>query len=113
MAKFNRHPSANLYSFASGSNQLSLAEEERLKNSVKFSVLADIDKAMFSYDMRRLQELLLFPKAWYRRAIMRRLFLGDESLLKRDNTTDASTPRPPDARPPSLRTPVPQGIYTT
>lgn len=27
--------------------------------------------------MRRLTEILAFPKAWYRRSIIRRLFLGD------------------------------------
>lgn len=30
--------------------------------------------------MRRLTEILAFPKAWYRRSIVRRLFLGDLSL---------------------------------
>lgn len=29
--------------------------------------------------MRRLSEILAFPKAWYRRSIVRRLFLGDLS----------------------------------
>ena len=29
--------------------------------------------------MRRLTEILAFPKAWYRRTIIRRLFLGDLS----------------------------------
>lgn len=29
--------------------------------------------------MRRLSEILAFPKAWYKRSIMRRLFLGDLS----------------------------------
>lgn len=29
--------------------------------------------------MRRLTEILAFPKAWYRRSIVRRLFLGDLS----------------------------------
>lgn len=27
--------------------------------------------------MRRLTEILAFPRAWYRRSIVRRLFLGD------------------------------------
>ena len=30
--------------------------------------------------MRRLTEILAFPKAWYRRSIVRRLFLGDLSI---------------------------------
>lgn len=29
--------------------------------------------------MRRLTEILAFPKAWYRRSIARRMFLGDQS----------------------------------
>lgn len=30
--------------------------------------------------MRRLSEILAFPRAWYRRSIVRRLFLGDVSV---------------------------------
>lgn len=30
--------------------------------------------------MRRLTEILAFPKAWYRRSIVRRMFLGDLSM---------------------------------
>lgn len=41
--------------------------------------IVDIGSASFKYDMRRLTEILAFPKAWYRRSIMRRLFLGDLS----------------------------------
>ncbi|KAL1138267.1 hypothetical protein AAG570_009956 [Ranatra chinensis] len=41
--------------------------------------IVDIGSASFKYDMRRLTEILAFPKAWYRRTIMRRLFLGDLS----------------------------------
>lgn len=37
----------------------------------------DIGSASFKYDMRRLTEILAFPKAWYRRSIVRRLFLGE------------------------------------
>lgn len=46
---------------------------------VRFSTLIDIGSASFKYDMRRLPEILAFPKAWYRRAIVRHLFLGDPS----------------------------------
>ncbi|CAB0018125.1 unnamed protein product [Nesidiocoris tenuis] len=46
---------------------------------IRFSTIADIGSASFKYDMRRLTEILAFPKAWYRRSIMRRLFLGDLS----------------------------------
>jgi len=40
----------------------------------------DIGFADFKFDMRRLQEILAFPKAWYRSGLARRLFLGDESM---------------------------------
>lgn len=42
-----------------------------------FPAIVDIGSASFKYDMRRLTEILAFPKAWYRRSIIRRLFLGD------------------------------------
>jgi len=44
------------------------------------SAIVDIGCASFKYDMRRLTEILAFPKAWYRRSIVRRLFLGDLSM---------------------------------
>ena len=47
------------------------------KASIRFSTIVDIGKAAFSYDMRRLTEILAFPKAWYRRTLVRRLFLGE------------------------------------
>lgn len=49
-------------------------------NVVRFSTVCEIGTAAFKYDMRRLSEILSFPKAWYRRNLARRLFLGDESL---------------------------------
>ncbi|XP_034234984.1 transmembrane protein KIAA1109 isoform X3 [Thrips palmi] len=47
---------------------------------IRFSSIVDIGSASFKYDMRRLTEILAFPKAWYRRSIVRRLFLGDLSM---------------------------------
>ena len=41
-----------------------------------------VGKASFKYDMRRLSEILAFPRAWYRRSIARRLFLGDTAEEK-------------------------------
>lgn len=35
--------------------------------------------------MRRLTEILAFPKAWYRRSIVRRLFLGDLTRAVQNN----------------------------
>lgn len=52
-----------------------------LKNAVRFSLVVDISEAAFKYDMRRLQEILAFPKAWYRRTIMRQLLFGAESAV--------------------------------
>lgn len=42
--------------------------------------IVDVGSAWFKYDMRRLSEILAFPKAWYRRTIVRRMFLGDLSV---------------------------------
>lgn len=44
------------------------------------SAVCDIGSASFKYDMRRLSEILAFPRAWYRRSIARRLFLGDQTI---------------------------------
>lgn len=41
--------------------------------------------------MRRLTEILAFPKAWYRRSIVRRMFLGDLSTSITHNDDDSST----------------------
>lgn len=45
------------------------------------SAVCDIGSASFKYDMRRLSEILAFPRAWYRRSIARRLFLGDQTII--------------------------------
>lgn len=52
----------------------------------------DIGSASFKYDMRRLTEILAFPKAWYRRSLVRRVFLGDMSTTSGfgDDPKDAS-----------------------
>ncbi|KAL0269606.1 UNVERIFIED_CONTAM: hypothetical protein PYX00_007281 [Menopon gallinae] len=47
---------------------------------IRFSTIVDIGSASFKYDMRRLTEILAFPKAWYRRSIVRRLFLGELNI---------------------------------
>ncbi|KAK7904615.1 hypothetical protein WMY93_017222 [Mugilogobius chulae] len=54
--------------------------------------VCDIGSASFKYDMRRLGEILAFPKAWYRRSIARRLFLGDQTI-----NLPASGPATPDS----------------
>lgn len=55
--------------------------------TVRFSTIVDIGSASFKYDMRRLTEILAFPNAWYRRRIVRRLFLGDISTKPTTNPT--------------------------
>ncbi|XP_025833255.1 uncharacterized protein KIAA1109-like, partial [Agrilus planipennis] len=57
---------------------------------IRFSIITDIGSASFKYDMRRLTEILAFPKAWYRRSIVRRLFLGDLSMSAAYNDDDDS-----------------------
>lgn len=42
--------------------------------------VCDIGSASFKYDMRRLSEILALPKAWYRRSLARRMFLGEENV---------------------------------
>lgn len=53
---------------------------EQSRACIRFSTIVDIGSASFKYDMRRLTEILAFPRAWYRRRIVRRLFLGDLSV---------------------------------
>lgn len=40
--------------------------------------ICDFGSATFTYDMRRLQEIMDFPKCWHRRGLFSRLFLGKE-----------------------------------
>ena len=50
------------------------------KYNLLLLAVCDIGSASFKYDMRRLSEILAFPRAWYRRSIARRLFLGDQTI---------------------------------
>ncbi|XP_041120867.1 transmembrane protein KIAA1109-like isoform X6 [Polyodon spathula] len=59
---------------------------------INISAVCDIGSASFKYDMRRLSEILAFPRAWYRRSIARRLFLGDQTI-----NLAASGPATPDS----------------
>ncbi|CAG9534922.1 unnamed protein product [Cercopithifilaria johnstoni] len=49
-------------------------------NKVQFVLTANVGSANFNYDMRRLAELISFPKPWYRHTIVRRLFFGGHSV---------------------------------
>ncbi|KNC30209.1 hypothetical protein FF38_06938 [Lucilia cuprina] len=69
---------------------------DQSKAVVRFSTIVDIGSASFKYDMRRLTEILAFPKAWYRRRIVRRLFLGDLSVQQSNDTEhNLGTPTTP------------------
>lgn len=60
--------------------------------------ICDIGSATFNYDMRRLNEILDFPKAWYKRGLVQRLFLGKEgSYATKTSATGSETS--PDAAP--------------
>lgn len=59
-------------------------------NRVKFVLTSNIGAANFNYDMRRLSELMAFPKPWYRAAIARRVFFGDQAMA-RDPPSQPST----------------------
>jgi len=51
-----------------------------------FVAVCDIGSASFKYDMRRLLEILALPKAWYRRSLARRMFLGEEPTMPDDDS---------------------------
>ncbi|KAJ1353025.1 hypothetical protein KIN20_009565 [Parelaphostrongylus tenuis] len=59
-------------------------------NRVKFVLTSNIGAAEFNYDMRRLSELMAFPKPWYRAAIARRVFFGDQAV-SHEPTSQRST----------------------
>ncbi|KAB0396757.1 hypothetical protein E2I00_015079, partial [Balaenoptera physalus] len=60
--------------------KVSLSRIRRSGGASFFETVCDIGSASFKYDMRRLSEILAFPRAWYRRSIARRLFLGDQTI---------------------------------
>lgn len=45
--------------------------------------------------MRRLNEILDVPKAWYKRSLMQRIFLGKEGALATQNTMNQSNKATP------------------
>ncbi|CAF1123273.1 unnamed protein product, partial [Adineta steineri] len=49
-------------------------------NNIQLSIIGQISKAQFEYDIKRFSEILTFPKIWYNRSLARRLFLGDETI---------------------------------
>ncbi|CAF5007823.1 unnamed protein product, partial [Rotaria sp. Silwood1] len=68
-----------------------IEHDGELLNSIQLSVIGQISKAQFEYDIRRFSEILTFPKIWYNRSLARRLFLGDENLPTRIPTSSTIT----------------------
>lgn len=78
--------SLDLLSFVISRNKNSSIEQD---NRVRFVLSSQISKASFLYDFRRLGELIQFPKPWYRSAIARRVFFGDQAAPRqRDDASD-------------------------
>lgn len=69
-----------IFSMETSSPRYSAAEKQVQSAVIRFTAACDVGSASFKYDMRRLSEILAFPKAWYRKAIWKRMFLGDESI---------------------------------
>ncbi|GLG98161.1 Uncharacterized protein GBIM_04764 [Gryllus bimaculatus] len=80
-----------------------LKSSDQSQAVIRFSTIVDIGSASFKYDMRRLTEILAFPKAWYRRSIVRRLFLGDLSISAAYSEGEETPPTSPDDDSPLAR----------
>lgn len=89
----------------SRTRHLSLDRQNDVLNSIQLSVIAQISKAQFQYDIRRFTEILTFPKIWYNRALARRLFLGDENPPTRVPPTSHMKPTTMQAPSPASNTP--------
>jgi hypothetical protein len=50
-------------------SNLPRADQRSSRAKIRFNSIIDIGTASFKYDMRRLTEILAFPKAWYRRSV--------------------------------------------
>ncbi|KAE9555244.1 hypothetical protein FO519_001495 [Halicephalobus sp. NKZ332] len=70
------------------SRKKSPSDEE--KNKVQLVTVFNVGAANFNYDMRRLSELLAFPKPWYRKVLVRRLFFGDQAMMMKKDSTESS-----------------------
>ncbi|KAK0421995.1 hypothetical protein QR680_007305 [Steinernema hermaphroditum] len=53
------------------------------KNRVQLVVTSSIGAAQIRYDIKRINEVFAFPKPWYRRNLVRRVFFGDQSVVQR------------------------------
>uniref|UniRef100_A0A158R4Y4 FSA_C domain-containing protein n=1 Tax=Syphacia muris TaxID=451379 RepID=A0A158R4Y4_9BILA len=82
-------------------------------NKVQFVLTANIGSANFNYDMRRLAELISFPKPWYRKTIMRRLFFGEHSFKNVEHSPSTASCALPVSCPGSAPPPSPVPISKT
>lgn len=57
------------------------------KNKVQLIIISNVGTADFNYDMRRLGELLSFPKPWYRKKLMQRVFFGEQSIVRKGSVS--------------------------
>ena len=48
-----------------------IEREDELLNSIQLSIIGQISKAQFEYDIRRFSEILTFSKMWYNRSLAR------------------------------------------
>ncbi|CAO4360577.1 unnamed protein product [Caenorhabditis nigoni] len=100
--------SLDLLSFVISRNKNSSTEPD---NRVRFVLSSQISKASFVYNFRRLGELIQFPKPWYRAAIARRVFFGDQAAPRQKDdgsditgTTRSRFPTDPKSLHPPLST---------
>jgi hypothetical protein len=89
--KFNISRTRRIIGVNSSLKNEPVADGVNMYNDVKMSVLADIGRSSFTYDMRNIKEVFVFPKYWYRRSLARRLFLGEEAPMQSHQTTNDST----------------------
>ncbi|CEF63634.1 Fragile site-associated protein, C-terminal domain-containing protein [Strongyloides ratti] len=72
-------------------------------NRIQLVITTTIGLANFNYDLRRLSELLAFPKPWYRKILVKRIFLGEYAVNLNDKQFSSSTINLPTERLPSTK----------
>ncbi|KAI6241376.1 FSA-C domain-containing protein [Aphelenchoides fujianensis] len=80
--------------------------EEVDRHTVQLVIVASVGKADFNYDMRRLGELLCFPKPWYRKKLVQRLFFGEQSLVRKSSVSSTHSVLPPASSADDRRSPA-------
>uniref|UniRef100_A0A0N5B9N6 FSA_C domain-containing protein n=1 Tax=Strongyloides papillosus TaxID=174720 RepID=A0A0N5B9N6_STREA len=60
-------------------------------NRIQLVITTTIGVANFNYDLRRLSELLAFPKPWYRKILVKRIFLGEYAVNINERRFSSST----------------------